>query len=154
MILLFSSCLLVFVFDRISKTAVLEYLKPGESIPVINNVFHLTLVHNTGAAFGVFRHHPQILTAVTVILSVAIIAFLATRHRRLFPAEKLALSFILSGAAGNLFDRFSMGYVVDFLDFRIWPVFNVADSFITMGVGLLAISVFFRGKKRQESQDA
>ena len=108
---------LVFV-DQVSKLAVLKRLHQNDSVPVIANIFHITLVYNTGSAFGLLRNQNWILTYVTLL---AVIVTL----------------FLLVGATGNLIDRMRFGYVVDFLDFRIWPVFNFADAMISCGVFLL-----------------
>ncbi|MFH2137022.1 MAG: signal peptidase II [Candidatus Omnitrophota bacterium] len=130
------------VVDQASKLFVIKWLHQNESIPVIADIFHITLVYNTGSAFGMFRDHNWILTYISVFAIIFILLLLVRRpgvksegYHRLW---QTALVLILSGAAGNLIDRLKFGYVVDFLDFRIWPVFNFADSLITCGVILLA----------------
>ena len=105
-----------------------------ESVPVIPGVFHLTLVHNRGAAFGILRNQLIVFIAVSLAAIAYIIAVIRRSPGRL---QQAALSLVLAGAAGNLIDRVALGYVVDFLDFRVWPVFNVADSAICTGAGLL-----------------
>jgi signal peptidase II len=132
--------------DQISKLAILKRLHQNDSIPVINNIFHITLVYNTGSAFGAFRDHNWILSYISVFAIVMILYMLVRRPR--FSAKVYlrlwqgALLFILCGASGNLIDRVRLGYVVDFLDFRFWPVFNLADSFITCGVFVLLFLLF------------
>lgn len=132
--------------DQISKLAVLKRLHQTDSIPVINNVFHITLVYNTGSAFGVFREYNWILSYVSVFAIILILYMLMRRPRfssRLYMHMwQYSLLCILSGATGNLIDRIKLGYVVDFLDFRFWPVFNIADSLITCGVAVLLFLLF------------
>lgn len=136
---------LVFI-DQVSKLAVLKRLHQNDSIPVINNIFHITLVYNTGSAFGFLRGQNWILTYISV-LAIILILFLLVRRPKFSTSLYLhvwqsALLLVLCGATGNLFDRIRLGYVVDFLDFRIWPVFNFADSMITCGVILLLFILF------------
>ncbi len=114
----------------------------GESHPVIPNVFHLTLVHNPGIAFGLFRQHPVILTGL-ISLSLVVLFIWSARMSRLNTGARICFALILGGAAGNWIDRIRFGRVIDFLDFRVWPVFNIADSAITIGVALLFL-IFFR----------
>jgi signal peptidase II len=133
-------------FDQISKLAVLKRLHQNQSIPVVQDIFHITLVYNTGSAFGAFRDYNWILAYISVF-AIIVIMFLLVRRPRFTSAFYLklwqsALIFILCGATGNLIDRLRLGYVVDFLDFRFWPVFNVADSLITCGVFMLLFLLF------------
>ncbi|MBI3319439.1 MAG: signal peptidase II [Candidatus Omnitrophica bacterium] len=122
--------------DQLTKEAVRSHCEPGQSIPLIPSVLHLTYVQNTGAAFGLFRGHPSVFIVLSVIIGVGVLLELL-RHRHLIWPTDLALSLILGGAAGNLIDRVSWGWVIDFIDLRVWPVFNLADSAITVGVTLL-----------------
>ncbi|MFH1190213.1 MAG: signal peptidase II [Candidatus Omnitrophota bacterium] len=133
----------VFAADRLTKYFVAESLALGQSIKIVPGVFHITLVFNDGAAFGVLRDFGIFF----VIFSFAVIAFIPLivyRSSHLDMASAAALALILGGASGNLVDRLKFGYVIDFLDFRIWPVFNVADSCITIGVALIAIGIIFK----------
>lgn len=129
--------------DQLSKACVSRLFAVGESRPVIKNIFHLSLVHNTGVAFGLFRNHNTLLS----LLSIAVILYIAwdsLAHKKdKSLCQRVALGLILGGACGNLLDRIRLGYIIDFLDFRIWPVFNIADSAITIGIILLAIELFF-----------
>ncbi|MFA6141767.1 MAG: signal peptidase II [Candidatus Omnitrophota bacterium] len=129
--------LAVLALDRVTKIMALSLLSPGDSISAIPGIFHLTLVLNNGTAFGLFKG----MNAFFILISTAVITYIilyAWRNRPLGFAWSLILGFILGGASGNLFDRIKFGRVIDFLDFRIWPVFNVADSCITIGMILLA----------------
>ena len=131
--ILFGVAGIVFLLDQLTKFLALTLLKPRSSISVVPNVFHLSFVENTGIAFGLFQGYPGLWTLV-ITLSVLGLGVGAACFRKQPDSRRLAFGLILGGAAGNWFDRIRLGHVVDFLDFRIWPVFNVADSFITIGV--------------------
>jgi len=141
----------IFVLDRWTKHVAVAALAPGESFPVFENIFHLTLVHNRGAAFGLLPD-AALFFIITASLSIAAIgsAFLKPclfeRISGLRVADvrvRAALALILGGAWGNLVDRLRYGYVIDFLDCRVWPVFNFADTAITCG-SILIICALIR----------
>lgn len=137
--MIFIIVIAILFLDRLTKILITSNLVTGESIPVINNIFHITLVKNRGAAFGLLQGKvPFIL--LTSLLAVVLIYFNLKDSKGNRPV-KIFLSLILAGALGNLFDRLMFGYVIDFLDFRVWPVFNVADSAITVGAILLGWSM-------------
>jgi len=112
-----------------------------ETIPVVKNIFHITLVNNTGVAFGMFGSFSAFFTIVGIVAVVGFGLFFAVKYKTMTFIEKTAILFIIGGTLGNLADRIMYGYVIDFLDFIVWPVFNVADSFITIGVVAIVISV-------------
>ena len=126
------SCAIV-ILGRFTKFLALKYLPSHESIPVVSNIFHLSLVRNPGIAFGLFGNGAPGLIVI-IILCLVMLILLSIQMRKARLSQRISLAFILGGAAGNLIDRLLFGHVVDFLDFRIWPVFNLADSFITVGV--------------------
>ncbi len=140
---------LIFIIavDQLTKILVDRTMPLHHSIPIIDGLFSLTYVRNTGAAFGIFsRSHEAFRLPFLVLVSVVAIGFIVAMLRRLRDRETglmTALSFILGGAVGNLIDRALHGEVIDFLDFYWstyhWPAFNLADSFITVGV---AITIF------------
>lgn len=130
---------LVVLFDQATKFLAFALLRPHESLPVIDNVFHWTLIRNTGIAFGLFRAHEGILLGL-ITLSLFALLFWSRYLREASPVVSWAFSLILGGAIGNWLDRLRFGAVIDFMDFRIWPVFNMADSAITIGVCLFLIS--------------
>lgn len=132
--------------DWLTKVVALKYLSLGQSLKVLPGIFHLTLVYNTGAAFGLLKNHGFFFTCLALFV-IAFIIFYALRLKTKRTFLCLALGLILGGACGNLLDRIFRGYVVDFIDLRIWPVFNVADSCITAGIVLLAAKLFFAGRK-------
>lgn len=109
---------------------------PGESLPLIPSVFHLTYVQNRGAAFGLFQGQ-QVLFIVLALLVIAWLVRELAVESSASPVARWGCALVLGGAAGNLLDRLRFGYVVDFIDLRVWPVFNVGDSAITIGVSLL-----------------
>jgi len=133
---------LVLVLDQITKWLVVQGLEYGEAIP-FTSFFNLVRAHNTGAAFSLFADHSGwqrgFFITVAAVASVVILHLL--RQPRGHRVYYIALALILGGAIGNVIDRLAYGYVVDFLDFYLggwhWPAFNVADSAITVGAGLL-----------------
>lgn len=138
--------LLIVSVDFLSKRFVFNSFSLGQSIPVIKNVFHISLVANKGSAFGLFKNLSLFFSGFS-ILAIIVIIYLFFTLRNLANIDYFSLSLILAGACGNLIDRLSFGFVIDFLDFRIWPVFNLADSAITVGVGLLIFQLLFKKEK-------
>ena len=136
----------VFFLDRFTKTAVINSIFLGTSVKIIPNIFHLTLVLNRGTAFGLFKGQRIFFISLSVAAIAAIVIYLL-RHRDMNRARSLALGLVLGGAAGNLLDRVWFGPVIDFLDFRIWPVFNVADSCITIGITMLVWQALMKNSK-------
>lgn len=133
---LFVLPLAVVILDQFSKYIVVENMALGESIPIIEEVFHLTYILNPGAAFGMFAHNRLFFIAIAVVV-IGIIIW-ARREILASPWEvKAGCGLFLGGAIGNLIDRARQGLVIDFFDFRIWPVFNIADIAICIGVGLI-----------------
>jgi len=108
--------------------------------------FYFTYVQNTGAAFGILQNGTLILGILSAIVSTVIFIFLLTAGRRIDALQRTALTLILAGALGNMIDRFRLGYVIDFIHFNIpsfsFPVFNVADSCVVVGAGLLLLASF------------
>ncbi len=131
----------VFGLDQLSKFIAVRSLNIDESLPVAENIFHFTLILNTGAAFGLLKGAVFFFIAVGIFAVCAITLYARKMSKPFFPRD-MALGLILGGVLGNLADRLRFGYVIDFLDFRIWPVFNLADSAVTIGAILLIISVF------------
>jgi len=131
----------VLFIDQLSKFLALRFLKPQASVPVIPGVLDLTLVMNPGVAFGLFSAYASALfTLITV--SLVLLFIIANRsHQNGSKLDRWALSLILGGAVGNWIDRLRFTAVVDFIDFRVWPVFNLADTAITIGVCLYFIRV-------------
>ncbi|MCK6596085.1 MAG: signal peptidase II [Bacteriovoracaceae bacterium] len=156
---IYKMCIMIAILifaDQVTKALVQQKFYLGESIPVIEGLFHLTYVRNPGAAFGMLGSHADwIRIPVLFILPVIACFWLlylmwSVRHKSLIQCSAYALIF--SGAVGNLIDRWSMNYVVDFFDFfyqtHHFPAFNIADSAITVAAILLIIDVLFFEKKR------
>jgi signal peptidase II len=131
--------------DQLSKFFINRNLELNHSIPLIKGFFSITLVHNRGAAFGMFKGKPYLFIIASVV-AVILIPLILRKNKgsRLYT---VALSLVLAGAIGNLIDRIFLGYVIDFLDFQIWPVFNLADSSITLGAILLGWLILTSNKK-------
>jgi signal peptidase II len=150
-LLLIGVTLLTIAADQASKAYVVAHLRLYESwmpLGFLEPLFRFTLVHNTGAAFGLFPQGGSIFLIVAVVISLVIVYYY-----RQVPSgawlTRLALGLQLGGALGNVLDRIRLGYVVDFLHVEYWPVFNVADSCIVVGVTLLAVVMLY-----QEQQEA
>jgi len=135
--------ILVFVsvlfLDQITKMLTLKFLLPKGSVDILP-FFSLTYVENTGSAFGLFQNANLFLLIVSFL-----ILFLMIKWRKdilsLGTLAKYGYLMIFAGALGNIYDRIFLGHVVDFLDFRVWPVFNIADSAICVGAGFIAIAI-------------
>jgi len=137
----------VIAADRITKAAAAARLVEGQSVPVLPGVLHLTLVLNTGGAFGLLRDARFFFIPFS-LAAIACIIYYLIRYRPVGRMMTAAFGLITGGAIGNLIDRLRYGYVIDFLDLRVWPVFNLADSAITAGAALLIIAVMTRGSER------
>jgi signal peptidase II len=134
-----------FLLDRLVKAVVQARLSLGESIPLIPQVFHITYVQNTGVAFSLFKDHPGILTLANSLFFAGFLAYALSR--KAYNGWLIAIfSLILGGALGNLWDRLTLGAVIDYLDVTVirYPVFNLADAFIFSGISLLIIATFTR----------
>ncbi|MDD5173855.1 MAG: signal peptidase II [Candidatus Omnitrophota bacterium] len=133
---------LILLIDRLTKYILFRDLSEGESISVVPGIFHITLVLNSGAAFGLLKGRSAFFIVLTALV-IVFICFYIIRGGCKDILTLIALGFILGGAAGNLIDRVLFGYVIDFLDFRIWPVFNIADASINIGAFILVIKLIF-----------
>lgn len=130
--------------DQLSKIWALNSLKDIGSIPIIENIFHLTYVENRGAAFGMFENNQSIFVIVALLASIFGLYYLH-KNKNINIIGKSGIILIISGAVGNLIDRVRLGFVVDYFDFRfIWEyVFNVADVFVVVGTILLCVYIVF-----------
>ena len=161
--ILVSVVILALPLDQISKMLVDSRLAHGERLSIIDGFFYITHARNPGAAFGLFGGVPSDsrLFAFALVSLIAILAIAAFYHR-LAPGDRiqsLGLSLVLAGAAGNFIDRIWRGEVIDFLHVRLWggyawPDFNVADSAIVVGVGLLMLELLAsEGEQRVSASD-
>lgn len=152
----------VVIFDQWTKALIVRDISLGESVPVIRNFVHLTHSQNPGIAFGFFGLHPGpyqnwILSGLSLV-AIGVVAILMRRYPAGRIGMQTAMALIIGGAAGNLWDRIHLGQVTDFIDVFYrdyhWPVFNVADSAISIGVVLIAIGlIFFDGPEEKKSSD-
>lgn len=128
--------------DIVSKLIVSNLMNVNDSIMVIKNFFYITYVRNTGAAWSIFAGETWLLIIVSLII-ISVIIYCVYKNKPKSKLEIIGYSMILGGAFGNFIDRIIYGYVIDFLDFNIfgydYPIFNLADSFILIGVILLII---------------
>lgn len=131
----------VWLVDIISKRLVVSFINEFDNISIIKNFFSLTYVKNTGVAFSFLDGYVSVIILMTLIVLFIIFKYL--KDININRLEAFGYSFIIGGAIGNLFDRVVYGYVIDFLDFKIfgynYPVFNLADTFIVIGVFMLIL---------------
>ena len=145
------------VLDQISKALVLRYLVPVGSYKLWEGVLHFTYVENTGAAFGMLKDHRWVFLVLSTVAILAVIGYiLAVRPKGWI--ERIALASIAGGGIGNMIDRVGYGFVVDFIDVTCidFYVFNIADSFVCVGCGLLILALILeeiRQKKEKKTAD-
>jgi signal peptidase II len=144
----------IVVVDQITKAVVVSNMSEGQTIPVIDGVLHWTFVRNPGAAFSLFTQVPWLFTILASLISLWIIS----QARKLTSlAQAWCFGAILGGALGNLIDRFfrapggPSGHVVDMIDLRVWPVFNVADMGVTLGALALVIVSWREERSKKEA---
>lgn len=152
-LILLGVALAVFALDQASKILLARYLStlPGHSVPLIPHVVWLTLITNTGAAFGILANQSILFVLIALVVILVILVYW-----RYVPSGsvwvQVALGLQLGGAAGNLLDRLRYrGHVIDFIDLKWWPVFNLADSAIVVGVAILATYLFLKDDGRPSS---
>ena len=132
-LIVFSTALIIVLLDQITKFFIKTNFQLNESFSLIKSIFHLTYIQNTGAGFGILKSQTLILIFISLIVIGVILYYISSIKEK----EKLLqilVGFVLGGTIGNLIDRLTYGFVIDFLDFQIWPIFNFADSFVTIGV--------------------
>jgi signal peptidase II len=150
--------LFVLLADQFSKWIAIHYLSIGTPVQ-ITSFFNLNLLHNRGAAFSFLSSasgwQQWMLSIIAAVVSLVLLVWLYRLPPR-SPWSALALTLVMGGAVGNLVDRLYYGYVIDFFDFHIqlyhWPVFNVADSAIVLGVFILLLTAFFGTTKRRKKK--
>jgi signal peptidase II len=154
--LVFLLTLPLYLLDQVTKWLVVRFISTDEFIPVIPGFFNLVQVHNTGAAFGMFKNNNLFFMVLSCAALVAL-TVLARRGCFMDAPTRLGAALLASGVLGNLTDRILHGYVIDFLDVILpwyghWPAFNIADSAICIAAALFLISGFFgSGESKQQS---
>lgn len=145
------SGLLLLLADQLLKYKIFTTMTLYESVPVVKDIFHLTYIQNPGAAFGILENQRTIFILVGMVILLAGGYF----YRRLgvepLPVQ-LGAALLWGGAIGNLIDRIWLGKVIDIFDFRIWPVFNIADIGICVGVGLIIYAIIFLEDKMLQEE--
>ncbi len=138
--------LLVILADQLSKAWIREHLQVGNTL-FDSGFFRIINIGNTRAAFGIFRDHSLALTFVSMtgIILVLCLVFVVHSHWSFIDRMlvRVGLGLVLGGTAGNLIDRLRIGHVTDFIDFKVWPAFNVADASVTIGVIIIAYNLIF-----------
>jgi signal peptidase II len=125
--------------DQVTKYVVASNLRLGDGLHVVGP-FTIRHVRNSGIAFGLFAHATPVVIVLTTVAVAWMLVYYARSGGR-HPVLPIALGLVIGGSVSNLFDRVRLGFVTDFLDFRYWPAFNLADSFIVVGVGILLIAL-------------
>ncbi|MEK0313092.1 signal peptidase II [Cohnella sp. 56] len=147
----------VFVIDYISKKLIEHNLELNEQVKVIGNFFYITFIHNRGAAFGILQEQRWFFLVITVAVVTAIVIYLGRSHRNNRRLMLAALALILGGALGNFLERAIYGQVVDFLQFNFgsytFPIFNLADSAIVVGVCLIILDSLLTPTQTQENKN-
>jgi len=150
-LLLLAVALGVLILDQGSKYIVQQAMAEGASYPIIENVLHLTYVRNPGAAFGMLPNKTLFFIAVSLVVVAGTLYYYRSVPREQ-TGLRWALGMIIGGAIGNLIDRIRFGEVVDFFDFRVWPVFNIADSAIVVAVGIIFLYLLKDGKTGKQAK--
>lgn len=141
-LLFFGVAVAVFILDRITKTIVATQIQYGTEIPILGNLVSITNVRNSGAAFGIAPAGAWLFLIASVLVSIGLVVYVVRNPGT--PWNDAVLGLILGGTVGNGFDRVVYGTVTDFVNVHFWPVFNVADSAISIGVVLLFGTYLFR----------
>ena len=141
----------IILVDQASKFYIQHSMNIGESIPVIEGIFHITYIENPYTAFGLFKYQTIFFVIAALISLILVILIYKKIIFKEDPFMYIPLTLVLGGAVGNLIDRMRVdGRVIDFIDFRIWPVFNFADSAIVCGMLVLLIHVLFRAPEKED----
>ncbi|MDP6265770.1 MAG: signal peptidase II [Candidatus Woesearchaeota archaeon] len=138
-----SIAIVVVLIDQITKFLIKTNFELNQTLPLIKNFFHFTYITNFGAGFGILQQQEFILIFISIIV-IGVIVYHFDRIKEKEILLQALVGFVLGGTIGNLIDRIAYGFVIDFLDFRIWPIFNVADSFVTIGV--IGLIIYFWNK--------
>ena len=147
----FAGIFIIALLDQAAKFFAAGLLQSVDTVPILSGIFQLTYVENSGAGFGVFSDYTWLLTVLTLIIIVLAVSYVVFKR----PNNTIlltALTFMIGGAVGNLIDRIRLGYVIDFFDFTLinFPVFNIADCFITIGAVVFAVYIIFSDDKKEK----
>jgi len=144
MVLSIAAIILIIAIDQLTKKLAVLYLFPDKTFPIIKDVLHMTYVENDGASFSILKGQRWFLIAFTGIAMIAITYYLVKKNPKNI-LERISIVMIMGGGLGNFIDRVRQGYVVDMVDFRAinYAIFNVADSFVVVGVILWSVYFLF-----------
>ncbi len=160
MLIWFAVIIVTVFLDQLTKYLTVLHLKPIDTLPIIEDVLHLTYVENTGAAFGMMKDARWVFMVVSSVAIIGILGYMVYRayvkKDPLHWMESLSLSLIVGGGIGNMIDRTLLGYVVDMIDCRFinFAVFNVADSFVCIGAGLMILYLVILTVKEYKMEKA
>lgn len=143
----------ILIIDQVVKSVMEIYFKLNESVVLIKNFFAITVVHNTGGAWSILNNYSYLFIIFSGLALILLIKLMFNFKNNL--RNNIAFAFVISGIMSNLADRMFLGYVRDFLDFKIlgydYPIFNIADIAIVLGVILLVVAIFKGEDKREEN---
>ena len=153
------------IIDQITKYAVVANMAEGQSIPLIENVLHLTYITNDGAAMGMMDDYRWVFMTVSTVALIGISVWLFVCHKKISKLSGIAFSMVVGGGIGNMIDRifngevFGDGVVIDFIDFCAFPnlwkwIFNGADAFVCVGVGIAVLDIILEEIKRYKAEKA
>ncbi len=132
----------IVALDQLTKYLAVKHLQPIDTKPLFEGVLHLTYLENRGAAFGMLKDHRWVFMIVSTVAIIALCVFMIVGYKKYYhPLLYTGLAFIAGGGIGNMIDRIALGYVVDFIDFRIinFAIFNTADSFVCVGCAVVIL---------------
>ena len=145
----------VLILDILTKQIVIHTMIESQSIPIIKKFFYITYAQNTGIAFSILENKIPLIIMMTILVIFLIFKYLKDNEQTSF--EKICYGLVIGGAVGNLLDRIVYGYVIDFLDFHIFsyhfPIFNISDTFIVIGILLLLLISLKESKKESSDQN-
>ena len=137
----FAIIVIIIAADQFTKYLISANYAVGQSFPLYKDLVYMTSVRNTGAAYNILQDHTRILTYIVAGILAVILLYVLISWKGLSKTTRCAFAMILGGGFANLIDRYFLGYVVDFIDIKVIPVFNIADIFICVGCGLLVLDV-------------
>ncbi len=141
--------LLVVFIDQLTKLLVRHYMQLEQSIPIIKDAFHLTYITNTGTFFGMFQGSQS--NIFFIIFTIILLGGVIYVFNKLSCFEKAFFALVMGAALGNLIDRLVFSHVIDFLDLRFWPIFNIADSVLSISIIILVIYTIKEGLNGEDS---
>ncbi len=138
---IFSTAILIVIIDQSTKFLIKKNFQLNQSLPIIKNILHFTYITNTGSAFGLFKGFNYAFVIISLIV-IGIIFYHLRKIKKNETALQISVGLLLGGSIGNLIDRLYYSAVIDFIDFRIWPIFNIADSAVTISIVILIFIIW------------